>query len=348
MKKSLIALAVMAAVAGSAQAQSSITVYGVADMAIQAGNQGAGTGTKYALDSGEQGGSRLGFKGTEDLGSGLKAIFDIEMGILMDSGKTQGSATFHRQTWVGLQGDFGTVKLGKQYTPQFYFFDAVDPFDLGFTSGYAGSSTKGDPGSTSTGGVFGFLSASAWRVTDSVSYQSADMSGFSAMGLYGFGEQAGNTSANRSVGISGQYAAGPLYVGAVYYKKNDPKSNGLKSVLLGATYDFGAAKAAFGYSKDTTDDNTLDQKGYMLGVTVPVTAADSILATAARLQNNLASTANNSTQLAVGFTHSLSKRTNFYGSYSRVTNDANVNGGWLAAGNGATASLVNVGIHHAF
>ena len=306
MKKSLIALAVMAAVAGSAQAQSSVTVYGIADMAVQAGNRGTGSGTKYALDSGEQGGSRLGFKGTEDLGGGLKAIFALEAGIYMDSGASQGGLTFGRQSWVGLQGDFGTVKMGRQYTPQFYFFDAVDPFDLGFTSGVAG-------GSTSTGGVFGFLSASSWRVNNSISYQSADM-----------------------------------YVGAVYYKQNDAASNGLKSVLLGATYDFGAAKAAFGYSKDTTDNNTLDQKGYMLGVTVPVTAADNILATAARLQNNLASTANNSTQLAVGFTHSLSKRTNFYGSYSRVTNDANINGGGLAVANGATASLVNVGIHHAF
>ncbi|MBC3885508.1 porin [Undibacterium griseum] len=341
MKKSLIALAVMAAVAGSAQAQSSVTVYGIADMAVQAGNRGNGSGTKYALDSGEQGGSRLGFKGTEDLGGGLKAIFALEAGIYMDSGASQGGLTFGRQSWVGLQGDFGTVKMGRQYTPQFYFFDAVDPFDLGFTSGVAG-------GSTSTGGVFGFLSASSWRVNNSISYQSADMSGFSTMALYGFGEVAGNTSASRSVGINGQYAAGPLYVGAVYYKQNDAASNGLKSVLLGATYDFGAAKAAFGYSKDTTDNNTLDQKGYMLGVTVPVTAADNILATAARLQNNMASTANNSTQLAVGFTHSLSKRTNFYGSYSRVTNDANINGGGLAVANGATASLVNVGIHHAF
>ncbi|MBC3869997.1 porin [Undibacterium oligocarboniphilum] len=341
MKKSLIALAAMAAVAGSAQAQSSVTIYGIADMAVQAGNRGAGSGTKYALDSGEQGGSRLGFKGTEDLGSGLKAIFALEAGIYMDSGASQGGLTFGRQSWVGLQGDFGTVKMGRQYTPQFYFFDAVDPFDLGFTSGVAG-------GSTSTGGVFGFLSASSWRVNNSVSYQSNDMSGFSTMALYGFGEVAGNTSANRSVGINGQYAAGPLYVGAVYYKQNDAASNGLKSVLLGATYDFGVAKGAFGYSKDTTDNNTLDQKGYMLGVTVPVTAADNILATAARLQNNLASGANNSTQLAVGFTHSLSKRTNLYGSYSRVRNDANINGGGLAVANGATASLANVGIHHAF
>ncbi|MCU6434780.1 porin [Undibacterium sp. Jales W-56] len=342
MKKSLLALAALAAISGAAQAQSNVTIYGVVDMAIQAENRG-GTGTKYALDSGEQSGSRLGFKGTEDLGGGLKAIFALEMGILADTGTSQGGLSFGRQSWVGLTGDFGTVKMGRQYTPQFYFFDAVDPFDLGFTSGHAGAST-------STGGVFGFLSNSAWRVNNSVSYQSNDMSGFSAMGLYGFGEVAGDTSAKRSVGISGQYAAGPIYVGAVYYKQNDAVApgNGMKSILVGGTYDFGVAKAAFGYSKDTSDMAAIDQKGFMFGVTVPVTPADAILATAAQLKDNTAASANKSTQLAIGYTHSLSKRTNLYTSYSRVSNNANVNGGGLASANGKTDHFVNAGIRHLF
>jgi len=339
MKKSLIALSVLAAISGAAQAQSNVTIYGLVDMAFQAESNGAGK--KYAIDSGEQSGSRLGFKGTEDLGGGLKAIFDLEAGILADSGASQGGLTFGRQSWVGLTGDFGTVKAGRQYTPQFYFFDAVDPFDLGFTSGHAGAST-------STGGVFGFLSASAWRVNNSVSYQTNDISGFSAMALYGAGEVAGNTSAGRSIGLSGQYAAGPVYVGAVYYKQNDAASNGVKSLLLGATYDFGVAKGAFGYSKDTSDNNSVDQKGYTFGVTVPVTPADAILATAARLTNNLAGSANTSTQIAIGATHSLSKRTNLYGSLSRVSNDANVNGGGLAAANGLKDYLANFGIRHTF
>src|SRR5450830_737338 len=124
MKKSLIALSVLAAISGVAQAQSSVTIYGVVDMAFQAESK-AGV-KKYAIDSGEQAGSRLGFKGTEDLGGGLKAIFDIEAGILGDSGASQGGLTFGRQSWVGLTGDFGTVKAGRQYTPQFYFYDAVD------------------------------------------------------------------------------------------------------------------------------------------------------------------------------------------------------------------------------
>ncbi|MFZ6723884.1 porin [Undibacterium sp. MH2W] len=337
MKKSLIALSVLAAISGAAQAQSSVTIYGVVDMAFQAESNGAGK--KYAIDSGEQAGSRLGFKGTEDLGGGLKAIFDLEAGILADSGASQGGLTFGRQSWVGLTGDFGTVKAGRQYTPQFYFFDAVDPFDLGFTSGNAGAST-------STGGVFGFLSASSWRVNNSVSYQTANIDGFSAMALYAAGEVAGDTSANRSVGISAQYAAGPVYVGGVYYSQNDAKGVALKSGLLGATYDFGVAKGAVGYSQDKKDDNTIDRKGYTLGVTVPVTAADNILATVARLKDNAAN--GNSTQLAIGATHALSKRTNLYTSASRVSNDATVNGGGLAAFKGAKDYLFNFGVLHSF
>ncbi|MFZ6692030.1 porin [Undibacterium sp. SXout20W] len=337
MKKSLIALSVLAAISGAAQAQSNVTIYGVVDMAFQAESNGAGK--KYAIDSGEQSGSRLGFKGTEDLGGGLKAIFDIEAGILADSGASQGGLTFGRQSWVGLTGDFGTVKAGRQYTPQFYFFDAVDPFDLGFTSGHAGAST-------STGGVFGFLSASAWRVNNSVSYQSNDISGFSAMALYGAGEVAGDNAANRSLGVSAQYAAGPLFVGGVYYTANDAKDVALKSILVGATYDFGVAKGAFGYSKDKKDDGSIDQKGFTFGVTVPVTPADAILATAARLTDNVAN--GNSTQYAIGATHALSKRTNLYGSLSKVSNDANVNGGGLAASKGASDYLANFGIRHTF
>lgn len=340
MKKSLIALSVLAAISGAAQAQSSVTIYGVVDMAFQAESR-AGVRT-YAIDSGEQAGSRIGFKGSEDLGGGLKAIFNLEAGILADSGASQNGLTFGRQSWVGLTGDFGTVKAGRQYTPQFYFYDAVDPFDLGFTSGHAGAST-------STGGVFGFLTGNtAWRVNNSVSYQSANIEGFSAMALYGAGEVAGDNSAGRSVGISGQYAAGPLYVGAVYYKQNDAisKANALKTALFGATYDFGVVKAAFGYATEKSDDSVINTKGYTFGATVPVTPADSILATAARLKDDHAN--GNSTQLALGATHALSKRTNFYTSVSRVTNNAGVDGGGLAGKAGAKDYLFNVGVLHSF
>jgi len=339
MKKSLIALAVLAAISGAAQAQSNVTIYGVADMAFQAeSNSGKRT---YAVDSGEQNGSRLGFKGTEDLGSGLKAIFDMEMGVYLDNGGSQGQV-FGRQAWVGITGtDFGSVTAGRQYSPQFYAWDALDPFDLGFTSGHAGQST-------STGGVYGFLEGnSAWRVNNSVYYQSNNISGFTGRAFYAAGEVAGNSSIGRSIGLGGEYTAGPIYVTAVYYKQNQAtllngNISNLKSGVIGGTYDFGVVKAAVGLTSEKSDDSTVNNKGYTLGVTVPVTPADSILATVARLKDDYAN--GSSTQLAIGATHALSKRTNLYGSLSRVSNDAGVNGGGLATVAGAKDYLANFGI----
>ena len=168
------------------------------------------------------------------------------------------------------------------------------------------------------------------------------------MALYGAGEVAGDTSSGRSVGVSGSYAAGPLFVGAVYYQQNDAisKANALKTGLLGATYDFGVVKAAFGYATEKSDDSSVNTKGYTLGATVPVTAADNILATVARLKDDAAN--GNSTQFAIGATHALSKRTNLYTSASRVSNDATVNGGGLAAFKGAKDYLFNFGVLHSF
>ncbi|MDO9203061.1 MAG: porin, partial [Hydrogenophaga sp.] len=112
MKKSLIALAVLAA-SGAAMAQSSVTLYGIADVVIHKDK-----GASAALASGGVSGSRLGFKGTEDLGGGLKANFVLEQGLQLDTGaigdgtaKTAGQA-FSRQSYVGLSGGFGEVKLG--------------------------------------------------------------------------------------------------------------------------------------------------------------------------------------------------------------------------------------------
>ena len=115
MKKTLLALAVFGAFAGTTSAQSNVTIYGLVDMAIQHENDGANTRT--ALDSGEFAGSRIGFKGSEDLGGGLKVNFQLESGFGADDGKlNQGGRIFGRQAWVGMSGGFGSVNLGRQWT----------------------------------------------------------------------------------------------------------------------------------------------------------------------------------------------------------------------------------------
>jgi len=101
-------------------------------------------------------------------------------------------------------------------------------------------------------------------------------------------------------------------------------------------------KGAVGFTSEKSDDSTVNNKGYTLGATIPVTPADSILATVARLKDNYAN--GSSTQLAIGATHALSKRTNLYGSLSRVSNDSGVNGGGLTTLSGAKDYLANFGI----
>ncbi|MFZ6674550.1 porin [Undibacterium sp. Xuan67W] len=349
MKKSLLALAALAAISGAAQAQSNVTIYGVLDMAIQNENNGAAAGAKTALDSGIQSGSRLGFKGTEDLGGGLKAIFKLEMGVNADNGASaQGGLAFGRQAFVGLTGDFGSVTLGRQMKPLFVAVDNIDPFSTGITSGAAGVGTSGY-------GLAAFYVPTNPRANNTAVYTTNDLSGFTGSASYTFGEVAGDTSNSRQVSLAGAYAAGPLYVTAVYNKENNilgatsTPAVSAKTVFLAGTYDFGVAKAVAAYGKTTVDalSSSTDVKAWTLGATVPVTAADAIMGTYTRMTND-AATANKGSQFALGYTHSLSKRTNLFASISRTANDANSNAGGLAAGNGLTDRLVNAGIRHLF
>ena len=140
MKKLNLALVLAGALTGSAQAQSAVEVYGIVDMGVarEFGNVLSSTiahGNK--ITSGAQSGTRLGFKGKEDLGNGLNALFVLETGIAADAGGfNQANKAFGRQSFLGLQGDFGTLTLGRQYTSYFLTLNQVaDPF----ASGLAGN-----------------------------------------------------------------------------------------------------------------------------------------------------------------------------------------------------------------
>ncbi len=356
MKKSIIALSVLAAVAGGAQAQSSVTIYGVIDMALQHQNTGEPAGSTLALDSGIQSGSRLGFKGTEDLGGGLKANFQLEMGINADNGRSaQGGVTFGRQAWVGLSGDFGAVTMGRQYSPLFIAVDTVDPFGTGLTTGTAGSGT-------STLGLGSYaidLGGNAIRVNNSIAYNTNSIEGFTGTLMYGFGETAGNTTAGRYIGLGGTYAAGPLTAVLVYSaKQNAAGNNNNKGIFAGATYNFGEVTGHVAFAKNSDDGvgaAALDRRVWMLGATVPV-GAGSIMASYTRTtnQNSLLKAADGS-HFGIGYSYALSKRTNWYTSISRAANDANASfgsadsePGFHPVPGGATVRLFNVGIRHKF
>ena len=128
MKKAILALAALGSLSAVAQAQTSVTLYGIVDVGIvrESGTLGPSV-TK--LSSGIANGSRFGFKGVEDLGGGMTAFFDLQNGFQADTGALgQGGLLFGRQAFVGLGGSFGNIKLGRQYTPIDDLHGAVDPF----------------------------------------------------------------------------------------------------------------------------------------------------------------------------------------------------------------------------
>jgi predicted porin len=209
MRKSLLALAVIGSFASVAHAQSSVTIYGIIDASVGYNSKvatgvGRATGNRAGVDSGAIKGSRIGFKGSEDLGGGLKALFNLENGFNVDTGAAaQNGTLFGRTATVGLSGNFGAVLLGRQkdFTDDIAAFTSVDDFGGLISNAHARDLDR-------TNGE---------RVNNSIRYNTPNVNGFYGSLIYGFGEQAGSTSTGQSYGIGGAYANGPFGIGLSYF-----------------------------------------------------------------------------------------------------------------------------------
>lgn len=345
MKKSLLALAVLGAFAGAAQAQSNVTLYGVIDAGLvleRNAPAGAVPSGNNKITSGVESGSRIGFKGTEDLGSGLKAKFVAETGFCSDStaggGFCTGGGTFMgRQAYVGLEGGWGSVTVGRQYNPFFNLLTTADPFGTGLA---------GNIGNLSyTAGV---------RTNNAVIYSSPAMGGFSLQGMWAAGEQVGSSTAGRTAGIGAGYSAGPLWVALAHH---NVKSTGAapfgstKATSLGGTYDFNVVKLHAYYAAVDAETGggvtTGDMTDAMIGVSVPL-GPGSLMASYVRKNDKMLTNAD-ANQAAIGYDYNLSKRTNLYTSYGRISNK---NGAVYTVGNATEAGsgerALNVGFRHKF
>lgn len=350
MKKSLIALAIAGTLAGSAYAESAVAVYGIVDMGLvsERGNVG---GSAQKLTSGAQSGTRLGFKGTEDLGNNLKALFVLETAINADSGSPVGNVAFGRQSFVGLQGDFGTVTLGRQYTPYFLTLNGVDPF----ASGMAGAALN-------------LMAHSGVRMNNTVKYASPNLSGFTGEVAYGFGEATGNTGASRQIGAAVGYAMNPLNVRLAYnIKRNDGDTASSKNLLLGATWDLQVAKAFVAIAENEGPESSLlpvraigtpnpfgiplassaKSRDYLIGATVPF-GSHTFIASYIRKDDRTGAN-NDASQVALGYTYALSKRTNLYAAWGSINNKRLAS---YTVGNnsepGSGDKAVNLGVRHIF
>jgi predicted porin len=207
-----VAVGVSLLFSATAHAQSSVTLYGVLDEGIAyVHNAITGTtsgSTLFKLSSGNTFGSRWGLKGTEDLGSGLSAIFQLESGYSLSTGASlQGGALFGRKAVVGLSSNqYGTVTLGRQYDP---VVDLVQPLTQ---DAYFGG-TFGTPGDLDN-------YDNTLRVNSSVKYASPIFSGFQVEALYGFGGVAGATGNGQTYSFGAAYSGGPLSLAAGYLYAN--------------------------------------------------------------------------------------------------------------------------------
>jgi predicted porin len=343
MKKSLLALAVLTAVAGGAFAQSSVTLYGKVDVGVVL-DSGSSKGKSLRVSSGVSGGSRLGFKGVEDLGGGMKAGFQLETGFCADSTAgapnfcTGGNNFMGRQAHVDLNGAFGAITAGRQYTLSFINLTTADPFGTGLagqTTNLFDSSGNG-PGNP--------------RANNTIIYSTPNLGGFTGSLLFGAGEAQGDWRTGRTTGASAVYATGPLYVGLAFNDTNGAGGIlGRKNTNLGFTYDFGVVKLhmAAQATKAAAPSPYVDSRDIMLGVSAPL-GGGSLMASFNK-HDDRTTLDQNADQIGIGYMYALSKRTSVYTAFARIKNE---HGAAFTVGNATEAGTgnkaFNLGVVHNF
>lgn len=366
MKKTLLAAALTVGFFGVAQAETSVTLYGILDGGIgyQKLEVGDASAKKTGMINGIQSGNRWGLKGSEDLGNGLRAVFQLESGFDLGTGNSvQGGRLFGRQATMGLAGDsWGQLDLGRQTNIGSKYFGAIDPFGLGFSQANVGTT---------------FSSVNTVRWDNMVMYQTPNFSGFQFGVGYSFNTDGAQNwdwddapganpddENNRGITTGLRYANGPIAV-ALTYDNMKMKANDvtISQWNLGGAYDFEVVKAhlAFGqtrnglFSGGINDElganpftgvnlDGLKVNSYMAGLSAPI-GNGKLLASwqmaDPRSNPDLVTGDLEKTQIySLGYTYGLSKRTNVYaiGSYAK-------NAYFL---DDAKSTLVGVGIRHQF
>jgi len=229
----------------TAMAQSSVTLYGLIDEGLNYTNNTKGH-SAVQMESGFAQGSRWGLKGTEDLGGGTRAVFQLENGFDVNSGALgQGSRMFGRQAYVGLSSArFGTLTMGRQY-------DSVVDFLAPLTANgnWAGYLMSHPFDNDNTDNSF--------RLNNSVKYTSNTYGGFSFGGLYGFSNQPGGFANNRSYSLGAQYVGGSVSIAAAYMQINNPGGNAGGSLAANDTDFFAARQQVWGAGINYTIGSTV-------------------------------------------------------------------------------------------
>jgi len=358
MKKALIALAALGLTGGAAVAQSSVTLFGVLDVSMRYAKSSGNTVKLLGTDGLNS--SRLGVRGTEDLGGGLKAGFWLEAAVNPDTGTADSSRFWGRRASVSLLGDFGEVRLGRGKTSTRLHIDDFDPYSttgLGDVSKvYSTLGSNADTLNRSDNMVQYFLPSNLGGVYGSVDVAAGENSNTSAA--------AGVTSGGKKM-LGGRigFKQGPINVAAAYEQTTGFGNLKYKIMSVGGGYDFGVIRPTLNYSE--TKFNAYKQQIYTVGVTVPLgqgyilgsfsDAKANSAAERAVVAGNLfaggVAGVGDAKLFALGYVYNLSKRSALYANYAQIKNDGKatfaVSGSpTVAAGN--SSSGFDVGIRHSF
>lgn len=325
MKNPLVALAALAFLgAASAQSSSSVTLWGLMDAGVSHYTQGGLD--KTMLDTSGNAGSQFGFRGAEDLGGGLSANFWLESSLVNNTGSglsPSGGLTFNRRSTVSLAGNFGEVRLGRDYTPSWSNHNAFDAFN---TSG---------PGADSNITAVGINPLTGVRASNSIAYlwgfapNGSTNTGHGVYGtlMYAFAENvSGQPALGEYAGGRLGYANGPVNAAISYAEsKGTPYAaagySTFKEFNLGGAYDFSVAKLMAHVGTNNSD--AAGTKYTQWGIGAKINAGPGYIPVSYNSvkQNNATSAGAN--QLAVGYVYNLSKRTALYTTVSHINNKNN-------------------------
>ena len=323
MNKTLMALSAALLCASAAHAQSSVQLTGLVDVYVGSLKFAGDAGKTNQVGSGGLTTSWIGFQGTEDLGSGLKAGFNLGAFMRVDTGtmgRFNNDPFFSRDANVSLMGSFGTVAIGRGKAPNFLPTILSNPLGDSFTfsplvlhgnvplfngSGWGSKNAVGRTTPSDTG----------W--SNQITYTTPSFGGLKANLHYQFGEQTGNNDSKKNIGLNAIYMAGPLTLTGFYERDqisnpaapNNPLPNTRKDWMLGGAYDFTIAKAFLSYGQSDEDNSNAKAKTAQVGASVPL-GGGKVLASYA--QTKLQPVDQSRKTFTVGYDYNLSKRTDAY------------------------------------
>ncbi|MDM0033769.1 porin [Variovorax sp. J22P271] len=313
--------------AHAASAQSSMTLFGIVDASVS--HYEAGPRSQTVLANSALNNTRLGFRGTEDLGGGMSANFWLEGALNVDDGNASGF-NFARRSTVSLAGVWGELRLGRDFTPTFWndaVFDFFNATGVGTSVISQARSSSTSPGRMPFTADFGANNPTYIRASNSVGYfLPPTLNGFYGQLQYAFDEQV-SPGSNQGRYVAGRvgYLKGPVNLAVAVGRTTgaDPATAAapdVSTVNVGASYDFGPAKLAGQYSREKYEKATASNTstGYMLGVSVPL-GVGSLNAAYSWVDIDLPGTPS-ADKIALGYVHNLSKRTALYATVAHLGN----------------------------